>query len=74
MIILNIMTHGKKLKLKKNLRLVGDNFILTKGNYYITIFYKNGDTEKTSIRDAGGVFIIKIKTDEYYMDDTRLTQ
>ena len=69
--ILNILILGNKFDFKKedtNLRFVGDNFILTKGGYNVTIYYKNGNIEKTSVRDAGGVYIIKIKNDDYYMD------
>ena len=38
-------------------------------------YYKNGNTEKTYIRDAGKfVSIIRIKNDEYYMNKNPLIQ
>lgn len=73
--MLNILTHGRKFTIEKdNIRFLND-IIFTKGSYDVTIYYKNGNTEKTYIRDAGKfVSIIRIKNDEYYMNKNPLIQ
>lgn len=70
---MNTLILGRKIDFKWNLRFVEDKFILTKGSRDVIIYYDNGKTEKTSIREAAPFcYIIKIKNQDYYMDNDLL--